>query len=183
VKKQKKMPGPQKDTQRQLAEAIARTVCAGLTGTALQACMSAQQQVPPVRPAPPPQECPAGAVKTMTETLGLRIGERTEIEWSDVRGRPVPVREDTPVIIAGHWRTSTRQLALPNNTRLHGRLYFGETKVYGRFTEARTPSGETYQVCMDLYYDEPGTPIQPGSEPGNMLVGPVAQVRVVDHFD
>ncbi len=183
VKKQKKTTGPQKDTQPQLAETIARTVCAGLTGTALQACMSAQQQVPPVRPEPPPQECPAGAVKTMTETLGLRIGDRTEVEWSDVRGRAVPVREDTPVIIAGNWRTSTDQLALPGYTRLHGRLYFGETKVYGRFTEARIPSGETYPVCMELYYDEPGTPIQPGSSPGNMLVVPVAQVRVVDHFD
>ncbi|WP_257460653.1 serine/threonine protein kinase [Archangium lipolyticum] len=183
VKKQQKTTGPQREVQPKRAEAAARNVCLGLTGAALQACLSAQQQVPPVRSEPPPQECPAGAVKTMTETLGLRIGERTEVEWSDVRGRPVPVREDTPVIIAGNWRASTRQLALPNNTRLHGRLYFGEKKVYGRFTEARTPSGETYRVCMDLYYYEPGTPIQPGSEPGNMLVGPVAQVRVVDHFD
>jgi serine/threonine-protein kinase len=182
-KKDKKTTGPQKETQPQLAESIARSVCAGLTGFALEACMSAQQQVPPVRPAPPPQECPAGAVKTMTETLGLRMGDMMYVEWSDVRGRPVPVREDTPVIIAANWRTSTGQLVLPGKTRLHGRLYFGETTVYGRFTEARTPSGETYRVCMELYFNERGTPIQPGSAPGNMLVSPVAEVRVVDHFD
>ncbi|QRN99903.1 serine/threonine protein kinase [Archangium violaceum] len=184
VKKQQKTTGPQRDTQPKLTQAAARNVCLGLTGAALQACLSAQQQVPPVRSEPPPQECPAGAVRTMTETLGLRIGERTSVEWSDVRGRPVQVREDTPVIIPGHWRTSTGQLALPDGTRLSGRLHFGEKKVYGRFTEARTPGGETYRVCMDLYYfDGPGTPIQPGSEPGNMLVGPLAEVRVVDHFD
>ncbi len=55
-----------------------RNVCLGLTGAALQACLGAQQQVPPVRPAPLPQECPAGAVETMTRTLGLRIGEIEE---------------------------------------------------------------------------------------------------------
>jgi eukaryotic-like serine/threonine-protein kinase len=178
-KKQKKTTGPQRDTQPQLAEAVARTVCAGLTGFALQACMSAQQQVPLVRPMPPPQECPAGAVETMTRTLGLEIGEVNSGDWSDVRGRSVRVREDTPFRVAGLWGEK-----LPHATLFHGRLYFGEKRVYGFFTEARTPTGETYPVCMRLYWeDEPGTPIQPGSTPEKILVGPVVEVQVVDHFD
>jgi serine/threonine-protein kinase len=177
-KKKQQTTGPQGQTQSDDAGAIARNLCAGLTGFALQACMSAQQQVAPVRPMPPPQECPAGAVETMTRTLGLHIGAVTSGIWSDVEGRPVPVREDTPFTVAGHWKN------LPNRTLLHGRLYFGEKRVYGYFTEARTPTGETYPVCMRLFLEsEPGTPIQPGSTPENMLVGSMAKVQVVDHLD
>jgi serine/threonine-protein kinase len=89
------------------------------------------------------------------------------------------VREDTPFRVAGLWGEK-----LPHTTLLYGRLYFGEKRVFGFFTEARTPTGETYTVCMRLYWaNEPGTPIQPGSTPENMLVGPVAKVEVVDHFD
>ncbi len=185
VKKKQQTTGPQREVQPKRAQAAARNMCLGLTGAALQACLSAQQQVPPVRSEPPPLECPAGAVKIMTETLGLRIGERWPVELSDVRGRPVPVRDDSPVIVGGNWRTSTRQLALPSNTRLSGRLYFGEKRVYGRFTTAHTPSGETYRVCMELLDtdDNVGLELEPGSEPGNVLVIPVAQVRVVDRFD
>ncbi|QRN99650.1 hypothetical protein JRI60_11770 [Archangium violaceum] len=181
VKKQQKQrtKDPQRETQSRSEGAVARNVCLGLTGVALQACLSAQQQVPPVRPMPPPQECPAGAVETMTRTLGLDIGEVTSGDWSDVRGRPVPVHEDTPFRVAGLWGDK-----LPHKTLLYGRLYFGEKRVYGRFTEARTPTGETYKVCLRLNYrNVPGTLIQPGSTPENMLVGPVAEVEVVDHFD
>jgi serine/threonine-protein kinase len=88
------------------------------------------------------------------------------------------VREDTPFTVAGIWEN------LPDRTRLYGRLYFGEKRVYGFFTEARTTTGETYPVCMRLYLEgEPGTPVQPGSTPENMLVGPVAKVEVMDHFE
>jgi serine/threonine-protein kinase len=185
VKQQQKTSSPQPDG----LEAALRNACLGLTGAALQACLSAQQ-VPPVRPLPPPQECPAGAVETMTGTLGLRLGEMTSVEWSRVRGRPVPVHEDTPVYVAGHWEAGAdytgkgTHVALPGYTRLSGRLYFGEGRVYGRFTEARTPGGDTYPVCLELLdtSDNVGLAMKPGSEPGNILVSPVAQVRVVDRF-
>jgi len=160
-----------------------RTVCLGLTGAALQACLGAQQ-VPPVRPAPLPQPCPSGAVETMTRTLGLRLGETSSVEWGDVRGRSVLVHEDTPVYVFGDWDTPTGQTALPTRTRLSGRLYFGEGRVYGRFTEARAPTGETYTVCMELLDtdDDVGLELRPGSAPGKVLVDPVAVVRVVDRF-
>jgi eukaryotic-like serine/threonine-protein kinase len=180
VKQQKKTSGPLP----QGLEAALRNACLGLTGTALQACLSAQQ-VPPVRPAPPPQECPAGAVETMTDTLGLRLGEISPVQFSFVRGRPIPVREDAPLYVAGDWDNSKGQTALPGLTQLSGRLYFGEGRVYGRFTQAHTPGGDTYPVCLELLDTDNnvGLEMEPGSEPGNILVFPVAQVRVVDRFE
>jgi serine/threonine-protein kinase len=163
--------------------AAVRNACLGLTGAALQACMSAPQQVPPVRPVPLPQACPAGAVETMTATLGLRLGEISPVEWTKVRGRAIPVREDSPVFVFGNWRTASGQLALPGNTRLSGRLYFGEGRVYGRFTEARAPTGETYTVCLELFDGgKLGQAMSARSEPGKVLVSPTPQVRVVDRF-
>jgi serine/threonine-protein kinase len=185
VKQQQKTSGPQPDG----LDAALRGACLGLTGAALQACLSAQQ-VSPARPPPPPQECPAGAVETMTGTLGLRLGEMTIVEWSKVRGRSIPVREDTPVYVFGHWEAGAdytgkgTHVALPGNTRLSGRLYFWEGRVYGRFTEAHTPGGDTYPVCLELLDtgNKVGLEMRPGSEPGNILVDPVAEVRVVDRF-
>ena len=179
------------DPQPSGREATFRNACLGLTGVALQACLSAQQ-VPALRPLPPPQECPAGAVETMTRTLGLRIWETTSVEWSRVRGRPVPVREDTPLLVPGAWEAGAdvrpggvgTHVALPDKTRLTGRLYVKEGRVYGRFTEAHTPAGDTYPMCLELLdmSDNVGLEIRPGNEPGAVLVDPVVQVRVVDRF-
>jgi serine/threonine-protein kinase len=185
VKKQQQPSAPPPEASPWDVEALLRGVCLGLGGSALQACLAAHAPVPPERPAPPPppQACPAGAVETMTGTLGLSWGETSPVEWSDVRGRAIPVREDTPVFVFGNWRTPTGQLALPGKTRLSGRLYFGEGRVYGRFTEARTPTGETYPVCMELFDEgKVGTGMEPESEPGKPMVLPDADVRVVDRF-
>ncbi|MFY0571668.1 serine/threonine protein kinase [Archangium lansingense] len=170
--------------------AAVRNACAGLTGFALQACVAGQQHVPPAPPAPPPQECPAGAVETMTRILGLSLGEKTSVDWSDVRGRSVRVYENTPVRVGGHWEAGADftgkgyKIALPDETRISGRLYVREGRVYGRLTAARAPDGVTYPVCMDLLdtYGNVGLELQPGSEPGKMMVEPVVEVRVVDRF-
>ncbi len=189
VKQQQKTSGPQGEARPRSRGTAMRNVCLGLAGAALQACLGAQQ-VPPVRPAPLPQPCPPGAVDTM-RMLGLRLGETSTVEWSDVRGRPVLVHEDTPVLVFGHWEAGADRfgrggthVALPNLTRLHGRLSVEGGRVYGRFTEARTPAGETYTVCMELLdtNDDVGLELKQGSAPGKMLVAPTAVVRVVDRF-
>jgi serine/threonine-protein kinase len=189
--KQPQTSGPQPEAAPKRRGAAVRTACLGLTGAALQACMSAPQQVPPERPAPPPQACPAGAVETMTETLGFRLGESTDVDWSPaVRGRAVQVHEDATLRVAGHWNAGADdwgwggRLALPTNTRLFGKLYVKEGRVYGRFTEARTPLGVTYPVCLELLdsSDNVGLELRPGSGPGKMMVDPVVVVRVVDRF-
>ncbi len=193
--KQQQTSGLQPEAAPKRRGAAVRNACLGLTGAALQACMGAPQQVPPVRPAPPPQACPAGAVETMTVTLGFRLGETSSVTWpANWRGtsrRPVRVDEDSPLYVAGHWMAGADRwlrggrLALPNQTRLSGRLYVKEGRVYGRFTEARTPLGVTYPVCLELLNtsDDVGLELEPGSAPGKMLVFPIAQVRVVDRFD
>jgi len=180
--KQQQPSAPPSEAPRLDLESLLRKLCVGLSGGALQACMAAHAPVPPERPAPPPQACPAGAVEAMT-ALGLRLGETKSVEWSDVRGRAVPVREDSPVYVFGDWDTPSEQTALPAHTRLSGRLYFGEKRVYGRFTEARTPGGETYPVCMELMDNgKVGMALEPESEPGKPMVSPGPEVRVVDHF-
>ncbi|HYO66863.1 MAG TPA: hypothetical protein VEU33_12335, partial [Archangium sp.] len=184
-------PGPQPESTSQRRGTAVRNACLGLTGAAMQACMGAPQQVPPERPAPPPQACPAGAVETMTRTLGFRLGEKGDVEWSDVRGRTVHVHEDTPIQLFGAWEAGADRwgyggrFALPTRTRLSGRLYVKEGRVYGRFTEARTPQGVVYPVCMELLdtSDNVGLELEPGSAPGKMLVSPIAVVRVVDRFE
>ena len=150
-------PGPQPEAAPKGGRAAVRNACLGLTGCALQACMGAPQQVPPELPAPPPQACPAGAVETMTATLGFSLGETTDRGLEPTcAGRSVRVHEDTPVYVFGDWEAGADcvgrggKVALPNQTRLSGRLYVKEGRVYGRFTEARTPLGVTYPVCLEL---------------------------------
>ena len=190
-KKQQQTPGPQPEAAPRGGGAAVRTACAGLTGLALQACLASPRQVPPERPAPPPQACPAGAVETMTGTLGLSVGEISSVQWSDVRGRSVHVDEDTPVYVGGDWEAGADswgrggwKVALPSKTRISGRLYVKEGRVYGRFTEAHTPNGMTWRVCLELLdtSDNVGLELRPGSAPGKMMVDPTAQVRVVDRF-
>ncbi|HEX5749320.1 MAG TPA: serine/threonine-protein kinase [Archangium sp.] len=188
VKQQPSSPPPEMAPKRQ--GAAVRTACLGLTGAALQACMGTPQQMPSERPAPPPQACPAGAVETMTNTLGLSLGERTSVDWSSVRGRSVHVQEDATLRVGGDWEVGANwggkggAVALPNNTRLFGRLYVHKGRVYGRFTEARTPQGVVYPVCLELMDTggNVGLELQPGSGPGKMMVDPVVRVRVVDRF-
>jgi serine/threonine-protein kinase len=130
-----------------------------------------------------------GAVEAMT-ALGLRLGDVKTVEWSDVRGQAIPVREDSPVFLFGDWDAGAdswgmggTHVALPGKTRLSGRLYFGEKRVYGRFTEARTPTGETYPVCLELFDEgEVGDKLSTRSEPGKPMVPPGSTVRVVDRF-
>ncbi len=172
-----------------------RNACLGLTGAALQACLSAPQQVPPERSAPPPQACPAGAWETMTDTLGFRLGEIRAVVWSatwdGTSNKPVPMHEDSPWYVAGHWMAGADHMlrggrfALPNRTQFSGRLYVKEGRVHGRFTEARTPNGVMYPVCLELLdtSENVGLELEPGSAPGKMLVFPIARVRVVDRFD
>ncbi|WNG54117.1 hypothetical protein F0U59_04405 [Archangium gephyra] len=188
--KQQTTPGSQPETAPKRRGSAVRTACLGLTGAALQACLGTPQQVPSERPAPPPQACPAGARETMNGTLGLSLGEKKSVAWSSVRGRSVQVHEDVTIRMGSDWEAGADhtgigyKVALPNNTRLFGKLYVKEGRVYGRFTEARTPQGVTYPMCLELMDTEGhvGLELQPGSGPGKMMVDPVVEVRVVDRF-
>jgi serine/threonine-protein kinase len=43
---------------------------------------------------------------------------------------------------------------LPPETTLYGQYIIGESRVYGRFTLARTPKGDTFPVCVQI--SDPG---------------------------
>ncbi len=125
----------------------ARAACAGLAGQALQACVAAQQTVAPVVYAEPPSlECPAGAVRTMEDTLDIRIGDVARSNFALTgSSRRVDVRQSAPV------RLDEDLGKLEAFTLLNGRLFFTADSVYGLFTEAKTRDGKTYPVCLELY--------------------------------
>jgi serine/threonine-protein kinase len=121
--------------------------CAGLTGQAQQACVAAQQAATPVYAAPPSLECPAGAVRTMEDTLHVPISEGVTVTFGSAG--PVDVRESvTAVVLRPEGKLET-------NTVLTGRLFFTADRVYGLFTEAKRRDGTTYPVCLELV--RPGT--------------------------
>jgi eukaryotic-like serine/threonine-protein kinase len=74
------------------------------------------------------------------------------------------------------------RMALPNGTRLSGQLCIGEKLVYGRITQAVTPTGDTFTVCMELKEAgiERGMEIRPDG--GAVKVYPFVDVRAVDRF-
>jgi serine/threonine-protein kinase len=131
----------------------------------------------------------------MTDTLGLDVGEVRSMAWNEANLRdkkPVRVDADTSLFVPGAWEAGAYlnpsragyKIALPSKTRFFGRLHFGETRVYGRFTEAHTPTGETLPVCMELTDSRGnvGLEYRAGSEPGKVLVDAVVGLRVVDRF-
>jgi serine/threonine-protein kinase len=129
----------------------------------------------------------------MTNTLSLSIGNRIDVYLPHAgEHKPVSVREGFTSVKTGETRGK-----LPVGTILHGRLYFGEGRIYGRFTEAQTPKGDTYKVCMQFVTGEnvvksggggyekpgPGAPMEPGSTPDNALIFSIQYVGAVERFE
>ncbi|WP_257458453.1 hypothetical protein [Archangium lipolyticum] len=74
------------------------------------------------------------------------------------------------------------RVVLPDGTRLFGQLCIGEKRVYGRITQAVTPAGDTFAVCMELY-DEIVRGVESEPDGGAVKVWPIAEVRAVDRFE
>jgi hypothetical protein len=123
--------------------------------------------------------------------LGI-LGDRSSIDFGG--DKPVSVQEGPfSVRVAGHWKVGEgptgagRADCHTTNTMLSGRLYFGEKRVYGRFTEARPPNQEAFPVCMELVRGrERERGIVPASMEGNtVMVYPQGFNRVmpVERFE
>jgi len=133
---------------------------------------------PQVRPTPlpPPAECPEGAARTMRE-LGLlhrRYGQ----------GSAYFKGADTYVTV--HPGPVTMHLSLwgklPEGTLMSGELLFGE-RIQGRFTQAHTPDGHTYTVCMELRQGpDYGWEKQPGSTQDTATVLNSVYLEPVERF-
>ncbi|HSP81084.1 MAG TPA: hypothetical protein VLQ93_21355 [Myxococcaceae bacterium] len=116
----------------------------------------------------------------MTETLGLQIGKDHGAGlpgWE--QGVPVFVQPGpVSLMLAGDWEN------LPSRSTLLGQLYLDERRAYARITEARTPSGETFPVCMELMSKgERGAAIRNGDGKGAVKIFPILMVKTVDYFE
>jgi len=135
------------------------------------------------RPLPPPAECPQGAVETMTNTFGIHIAQMssatTDLDMTRHVGlRPVSEGEVT-------FRLGLELGRLPRRTLLKGRLFVRD-RVYGRFTEAQTPDGQVFPVCLvlvdaDDWYLGLQREHQRGSD--TPMVFSKFKVRAVDRFE
>ena len=179
----------QQETQGSLLDAAGKT-CVLVWAAGQLACASPEPQVRPTAPTsrlPPPAQCPAGSVETMKEVGGLGIGARHGtvfvIDGEYVISQRITVRP-------GQAATLTMGDSFgkfPAHTRFMGQLLFGEGRVYGRFTQARTPDGLTYSVCFDL--DDNATDHQrgvwwePGSRPDAAIIYSSVALRAVDRFE
>ena len=117
---------------------VLATGCPGATPTS---------QVRPTPPAlPPPAECPHGAAESMKE-LGLLYSGSSARAF--ISGNPIITVRPGPVTLkltgVEYWGK------LPEGTLFSGERLFGERRVQGRFTQAHTPEGKSYVVCLELW--------------------------------
>jgi serine/threonine-protein kinase len=158
-------------------------------GSALLLCTLASgcpgPTAPQVRPLPPPAECPPGAVQAMKE-LGFTFGKSrgADFPFEDYTQKWVSVGVG-PGVTMELDQTGTK---LPNGTLVSGELYFGEGRLHGRFTQAHTPQGETYPVCLVLVDRNSNIGlgadnVKPSKEPGTALVIWSEGVRAVERFE
>ncbi|MCY1002805.1 serine/threonine-protein kinase [Myxococcus sp. MISCRS1] len=153
-------------------------------GLGIAACLTMACPGPQVRPTPPPEDCPLGAVEAM-EKLGIKVGDETlEVTWS-ARGENSGRRSVKEGWTSIRVFSGSREIGMHPDTILSGKLLFGD-RVYGRFTEARLPKGGgTVRVCMELRdgSGKRGLERQPGSTEGNVKVWDTGYVRAVDRFE
>jgi len=172
--KKPQAPSPQGDTkQKGILSPMARW-CLGAAAAANTACPGAQ-----VRPAPEAEPCPAGAVETMTETLGIRIGDTHDASFTREDPKPITVREGvTSARLLGTWGK------LEANTMLSGQLHVGEGRAYVRFTKAQTPTGDTFKVCLEAGWEgKRGIPAEPDGGPETAKVFASMGVKAVRRFE
>jgi serine/threonine-protein kinase len=181
VKTPRQGSGPQRQQSqtphpgRNLLATALCTAAAGASG-----CTGAQ-----VRDTPKPEACPAGSVETMRR-LGIRIGEDSLSEFPGVRYEDfVTVREGPGARLV--FLQPLGQLS--PGTVVTGRLLFGKDYVYGRFTEARTPGGDTFSICLEAWSSWRGVNtrglrrLPDAGGPGTATVTAGPEVKAVERFE
>ncbi|MCP3139253.1 serine/threonine protein kinase [Pyxidicoccus xibeiensis] len=154
--------------------AARKAVGVATTCTLLTGCPGAQ-----VRPDPPPEACPEGAVEAM-EKWNITPGEehvgvfvrRVNPHYMEVSEGPTTV-----YISGGQFKD------MPGAAALSGRLIFG-ARVFGRLTQAKTPDGKTFPVCFELEDEEGGRGLirEADGGPGTAKVFSSVTVRAVRKF-
>jgi serine/threonine-protein kinase len=123
------------------------------------------------------------------EELGIRISNGGTAYFPHEGGaQRVTVHESTPMRVP--IRAGVNNLGQLAGSELTGRLYLGPERVYGRFTQARTRTGETYPVCLELIGEDtrwgepPGVDRKDAGGPADAAVVFSQQaVRAVERFE
>jgi eukaryotic-like serine/threonine-protein kinase len=134
-----------------------------------------------VRPAPQPAECPRYSVETMENELGIVIGDGTTFVFPEfVNTLPVRItvtEGPTQVVIDAPLGK------LPSGTLLTGELLFGGKRVYGRFTQALTPEGKPFPVCIEFFSSmHPGVVVMPDSGRDTIKIASHSTVTSTERF-
>jgi serine/threonine-protein kinase len=174
-------PQQQSHKQGQGRNAVATALCTAAAGAVAAGCPGAQ-----VRDTPAPEACPAGSVETMRR-LGIRMGDEGGSNFPGAEPGFFVVREGSGVrLILGEPLGQ-----LKPGTVVTGRLLFAKERVYGRFTEALTPGGDTYTVCLEAwgisirqYALVRGLPRRPDEGgPGTATVTASPHLKAVERFE
>ncbi|WP_163866076.1 serine/threonine-protein kinase [Myxococcus eversor] len=131
-----------------------------------------------VRPPPPPEECPPGAVEAM-EKWGVKVEDHWGVTFLVNKPKIITVTDGpTEMRLLGKWKR------IPDAT-FSGRLTVSD-RVYGRFTRARTSDGKSFPVCLELLSGSlvKGLEREPGDDsPTSARVFTTGDVRAVDEFE
>jgi serine/threonine-protein kinase len=153
---QKPAPSPQRKRLRDLSR---KAVAVGAACATLGGCSaSAPTVMRPEKPRGAP--CPPGAAESMRE-WGIGEGEDGFGDLDLEEGHhPITVREGpvSVTLLGAMGAHKTGFGRLPTYTQLSGIMVFGGDRAYGRLTQARTPLGETFPVCLQLIGEAELTP-------------------------
>ncbi|RKH71806.1 serine/threonine-protein kinase [Corallococcus aberystwythensis] len=144
--------------------------------TALMACPGSQ-----VRPPPPPEPCPVGAVKAMTDR-GIEMGDKYIAAFDFTGARIMSVSEGPAQFLLAEDVGD-----LPGGTAVSGRLIVRD-RVYGRLTWATTKQGDSFPVCLEVYEEGGsrgrGMLREPGDDsPSSARVFTTVRVKAVREFE
>ncbi|NVJ00308.1 serine/threonine protein kinase [Myxococcus sp. AM009] len=147
---------------------VAVAACTGL------ACPGAQ-----VRPPPPYEPCPDGAVEEMAR-WGVKAGDHYAVTFLVSKPQVITVTDGpTEALLLGEWKR------MPSGTVFSGRLIVSD-RVYGRFTHARTRDGKSFPVCLELQSESlvKGLEREQGDDnPTSARVFTTGDVRAVREFE
>ncbi|WP_309888042.1 protein kinase domain-containing protein [Archangium sp.] len=183
---EKPAPAPRPRNSPRCATVLKRVCTAGVCTWMLTDCTGA-----PVRAsAPQSTECPPGARKAMTE-LRIDVGCKFEIPNAPSLWHTVQLGYTSMVTVGGVEACGE----LPAGTVVSGPLFLaemnrgegrGETRAIIRYTQATTPEGKVFPVCMEAYRrdcQDPGAPFRPGSSPGTIQLTVTIRACTVERFE
>ena len=178
-------PPPVLQKARSCVPRLEQVCTTGLCTLWLAGCTGAPVRPPP----PPPADCPPGAEDVMNALdmesscpAYLTDPEREADEEVNVPLGRISFTTGYP----GRGGTCGN---LPPRTRLSGDLFLGtvegKTWAIARLTQARTPEGKTYPVCMYIGKagKDPGVEVlRPGDKPGTVVIGEWVAARRTKRF-